>query len=222
MTELINAALLLINLPFTILLGLVLVYWLFVILGGLNMHGLHVDAHGFHFDAPDVDAHVEVDGGGGDQPAFGSFYPMLAFLNIGKVPFMVIFSFLILFMWMGAILANHYLNSGAAILFAALLLIPNFLIATILTKIVTLPLVPLFRALTTDPDLIETAVGQACIVTLAADEDKVGQAEVTTGGAPLLVSVKPLKGGAITKGTKAIIIKKSDTRDFYWIDLLND
>ena len=139
MQELLHAATSPVNIIFTSLLVVVLIYWLSVIVGAL-----HIDSFDFDFDHDvdvdleidhdiDVDHDVDVDGG----HEVGWFAGALHFFNFGRVPFMVIMTFLVLSMWSISILGNYYIG-GNSWSFAAILFFPNLAISLLITKIITI------------------------------------------------------------------------------------
>ena len=96
MKELWEQALLPYNLPLTLSLGLVVLFWVFSLLGAIGVDALDVD----------IDADADADGGGlGDLPA-----AMLRLVNAGSVPLTVVLSVLVLAMWMTSLCLNFYLN----------------------------------------------------------------------------------------------------------------
>jgi len=216
MTELFQAAFSAVNIVYTMLLILVLLYWLSVILGGLDMNSFDVD---LDFDADldvdmDVDADVDMDTGGG---ANGWFVGILHFFNFGKLPTMVILSFVILFAWMINVLVNHYLGDGS-LLFAAMLMIPNLFVSLVLTKVLTTPLIPVFKQLNTPEKEIDY-VGMTCKLIVPANETKKGQAEVMHKNGVLLIYVKVDQGdvGEIQKGEEAVIVRPSKDESYFLI-----
>ncbi|HEX8658418.1 MAG TPA: hypothetical protein VF690_12820, partial [Hymenobacter sp.] len=101
MTELLQAAIAPPNLVATGLLVFVLLYWLTVIVGLLDMKSvdLSIDDHGhFHYDG-----HVPHDG-----ISTSWLNGALAFFNLGRIPLMVFLSFVFLPLWVGSILANYF------------------------------------------------------------------------------------------------------------------
>lgn len=214
MNELLQAALSPVNLLYTFLLALVLLYWLTVIVGALDMNALDVD---FDLDMDsdidiDVDSNVDVDSGSG-----GWFAGALQFFNFGKMPMMIILSFTILFTWMINILMNHYIGQGS-MPFAIALMLPNLFVSLLLTKLFTTPLVPLFAQLNTSEENVDY-IGMTCKVLVPATETKKGQAEVFHNNSALLVYIKVSKNdvGSIRKGEQAVIVDKAKDSAFYYI-----
>lgn len=203
-----------INLPFTLLLMIVLLYWLTVIVGLLdvNLFDLDVDTH--------IHPHVHVDKGvqiDVDADA-GFFSTILAFFNVGKVPFMIVISLLALFLWIGSMLGNHYIGQGSG-LTAFLLLIPNLAVGLFLTKFLTNPLRHLFRDTPNEFESNRAMVGRTCTILLPVSDQKIGQAEVAVQrGAPVLVIVKTTDGHQLVRGEKGLIIDYDKASHTYLIE----
>ncbi|RMG67737.1 MAG: hypothetical protein D6722_12680, partial [Bacteroidetes bacterium] len=108
MTELYELSISPPNLPYTILLGLMVVYWLTVIIGAIDLDFLDFDVDvdtDVDVDA-EVDTEVEVDGeadGAGGVSGAGWFLTTASFFNLGSVPFMIFMSFLCLSLWVGSV-----------------------------------------------------------------------------------------------------------------------
>ncbi len=189
------------NLPFTILLGLVLLYWIGVILGALDIElfdlGLAVEG------GTDIDADAGALGGGG--------IALLQFFHVGTVPLSILLSFFILSLWIISIVANYYLGSGS-LLVVLLLLVPNVIASLFLTKLFTLPIRAIFRRLESESHEHEVVVGKICTVKTSRVDPRTGQAEVATGGAPLLLNVRTRGDEVLERGDEAIIVDY-DTRD---------
>lgn len=213
MLELLEAAILPINIVFTILLAIVLLYWVSVILGALDISTFDVDIEADVDIDMDADLDADVDGG----HSGGWFIAALSFFNFGKVPFMVVMTFLILSMWAISILTNHYLGGGSA-LFALGAFIPNLCISLIVTKIATSPLVPIFRNFNKTEAPVDY-IGKTCTLVLPATTTEMGQAEVEYEGKFLLVSVKVEENDVpvILRKEKAVIVGEAENGKYYFI-----
>lgn len=232
MSEVFAESIRLVNLPFTLLLGLIVLYWLFVGLGLLDMHlfsdgdvDLHTDAHAdvhadgdVHVDAhADGHVHVHGDKAGAHAHHEGSFLGhTLAFLNIGEVPVMIVVSVLTLCLWLGAIIGNHYINSGSVIAPLAII-VCNFGIASVLTRYLTMPLKPLFRAITRDYDDAVQIIGQHCTVITSEATPEFGQASIKTKGSPVLLNVRTMDGAQLPKGAIAVVVREDKERGIHFI-----
>lgn len=219
MQALLHEALLPVNLAFTVLLIFVMLYWLTVMLGLIDISAVDVD---LEVDA-DIDADVDLDADTDtevDSAQHGWIGSSLQFFNFGRVPFMVVFSFLTLCLWALSLLSNHYFGQGSWGT-AAILFIPNLAIALLATKIITTPLVPLFRHFDGSTEPVDY-IGQECTLTLPASAIAMGQAEVLINDTPLLVNVKPSEGAPLERGTKALIVNESPDGRYYLVKQLVD
>ena len=228
MKELLEASVSLVNVIPTTLLVFVILYWLIVILGLIDMdainldldhdvtveHEIHTTFH-THADIPTKDVAVkemhttEVANSGNWMQA------ALVFFNLGKVPFMVFMSFLILPIWAISILVNHYLGNSS-ILVAVALLIPNILISFFIAKILTTPFVKVFSYLHNDPDK-QQVLGQICTVLLPAGSGKLGQAVINNKGNTILLNVKSADGHTLEKGKSALVLEFNKEKQYYLI-----
>ena len=135
MKEIWEQALLSYNLPLTILLGLVFLFWIFSLIG-----------------MGDADAELEVDGAidaeaDGDVDTDGVFGFLMRVVNAQDIPVMLVLSLLTLFMWAGAISSNYYFNPGQSSGLAFVFLIVNFFLSVLMVKFTTQPLRPFFARL---------------------------------------------------------------------------
>jgi len=212
MNELIQIAFSPVNIVYTFLLILVISYWLFIIIGAMDFGAFDLD---FDFDADmdvDVDMDADVSTGGA-----GSLAGVLHFFNFGKLPFMVIMSFVILSAWTISILTNYYFGGGY-ILFGLALLFPNLFVSLCLTKVITTPLIPIFEKMESGIAPVDY-IGMTCKLILPASNSKLGQAEVLIDDSPLLVNVK-VESETIDdfeKGAEAIILRKEKNKPYYII-----
>ncbi len=212
MNELIQVAFSPVNIVYTFLLILVVMYWLSIIIGVLDFGMFDFD---FDIEA-DADLDADIDAGG-----VGSIAGFLHFFNFGKLPFMVIMSFVILSCWSISVLLNQY--GGGSILFALAIAAPNILVSLFLAKVITMPLIPVFEKLDTGVEPVDY-IGMTAKLVLAAGTSKMGQAEVLIEDSPLLINVKLDNENSenLKKGEEVIILRKEKNQNFYIIKKLND
>jgi hypothetical protein len=209
MTELLQAAISPPNLVATGLLVFVLLYWLTVIVGLLDMKtvDLSIHDHGhLHYDS-----HAPHDGLGTSW-----LNGALAFFNLGRIPLMVFLSFVFLPLWVGSILANYYTGNTSLLLGLAFLL-PLFIGSLFVAKFLTLPFVKLFTALEKDHDAGAVVIGKVCTLVLPATADHLGQASVRIDGAPLMLNVRSI-GAPLAKGETALVIDFDAARKCYLVE----
>ncbi len=216
MTEFIEACLAPVNLTLTVILGLCVIYWLFVILGALDLESLDFD---FDVDTDvdvDVDADVDIDASIGDASVGVS---MMRFLNIGYVPVTILLSVFVLTLW--TISVGTYLIAGSLAVLTQLIALPLMIVgAVFVTKILTHPAKILYKKIKDqeEAEAMIHIVGSRCrVVSLTVDHRR-GQVEVDTDGAPLLLNARTSDSkSTLKKGDEAVIVSEDDTRNVYYI-----
>ena len=190
------------NLPFTIMLILVSSYWLMVIFGFLGAEAFDLDLD-LDVDAGvDIDAGVDVDGdfdvGGASGGGFGT--SALTFFHFHEAPLMLIVSIFTFNMWAVSLLSNHYLNAEYSWVISLLWFGPNLILCLLLTKLILLPFVPLFRYISSGEAAKLKIVGQTCLITTSEVTAKFGMAEIPQEGPPVQINVRAEKGEEFRKG----------------------
>ena len=216
MQELLQAALSPANFVYSLLLVAVLLYWLGIIFGALDISAFDID---LDVDADvDIDVDADVDAHAGAHGEVGWFAGALHFFNFGKLPFMLVMSFVVFFCWAFSILGHHYIGHGS-LLFSLALIFPSLFVSLLLTKIITTPLVPMFKNLDAGEEAVDY-IGEECMLTLPANPSKMGQAQVTIGNSTLLINVKvsEQKPEALYKGDKALIVGSDKEKKYFIIE----
>lgn len=194
-----------VNLFYTFLLLFMLVYWLSVIFGALDVHFLDVDLDA-DVDADidtDVDAHI----GGGWLAG------TLQFFNIGRVPFMTILTIVILNGWILMLLGNYYLGQNSWWFFAAAF-IPILFFSLLIAKLITTPLIPVFNRLNTAAEPV-AYLGREGRLRLPASYDMFGQMEVVIDDSSFLLSVRTATPETtIPSGADVRIVDRLDNGQF--------
>jgi hypothetical protein len=240
MIEVLLESVRLVNLPFTLLLGIVVIYWLLVTVGLLDFD-FHADAGGdFQADGGGADAHLPetdvhhsaelahstVEGttdheAASHKAAHGSvgvgwFAHLLQFVNIGEVPVMIVLSVLALSLWISSMTVNHYLNNHS-VLRALLFLGPILVISAVITRYATMPLKRIFALLNREQDEYKSLIGQSCIVTTSEITRDFGQAQIETRGAPLLINVRAAEEEPLRKGETALVVREDKQKNVYYV-----
>ena len=215
MRELMSAAVAWVNLPYTVLFVAVLLYWLTVVMGILDIDIFNLDV-----DA-DMDVDVGVDGGHADvHGGGGAVHATLHFFHVGDVPVAILLSFLFVSMWVGSILANHHLENES-MLTALAIFPPNLLAGMLVSKILAMPFAKIFRAMggkDINQDL--KIIGSTCTVVSGSVTKEVGQAEIETAAAPVRLNVRAAKGQSFGKGQRAVIAAYDEKNRVYIIKSL--
>lgn len=200
MLELLKTSISGVNLIPTTLLGMVILYWVIVIIGAID-----IDFFDFDLDIPDGDI------------VTNPFYGFLGFLNIGDLPFMLVLSIFSLSFWVIAMIVS-VLSFTSLTLVSALLLIPNVVLSLFITKAVTHPLKGLFRGIMKDVESETKIEGQICTLLCDITYGRLGQAEIERVGSSILINVKIDDDQEnMYKGDKAFVVKKDSNRDCYII-----
>lgn len=205
MSELLQAAFSTVNILPTAMLAFVLVYWIAVIFGLLDLDFLDIE----------VETGNDVNAGG--ISAIAWLNSALAFFNLGKIPLMVFLTFVALPFWTISILVNYYLHNDSVVI-GMLYLLPGLVVALFISKVLTMPFIKLFAALEIEHESAATVIGQICTVVLPANTTELGQASVKTKGSPLLLNVKTTMGSSLKKGETALVIDYNNENNFYLIE----
>jgi hypothetical protein len=205
MNELLQAAAAPANIIPTALLAFVLLYWLVVLVGLIDLDFINIEV--------ETDGEPDVSG----TEAIVWLNSALAFFNLGRIPFMLFLSFLLLPFWALTLLANYYLGTGGNF-WGFLLLLPALIAALFISKILTTPFVKLFDILEKEHDSNAVVIGQVCTITLPASPTELGQATVKTEGSPLLLNVKTTGSANIRKGETALVIDYDEKSKYYLIE----
>lgn len=211
MSELLTEALRWYNMPWTILLGIVALYWVIAAIGIIDLDFLDFD---FDLDA-DADIDLDADAGGSDSSMIGNF---LKFLQLGEVPIMIVFSFITTFAWVFSLLGNYYLNPGNNAIVGVLISASSTVPTVLITGIAMRPFAMLYGYLEEKSDGNETMIGRACIVRTDRVDEHFGQAEVSTPEGPLIINVRICEGSEMLKHSdSALIISQNKEHMFYTV-----
>lgn len=197
-----------INLALAALLGLCLLYWVVVIVFGLAAEALDAVLGLLDFGV-DADADFDTSGGG----KFGLGLVGSRLLNLGRVPVAVTATVLIFVVW-AVNLLSYPLQREWGYGWRLLALVPIFVLALPVTKVLTWPVAKLFDHVR-ESDRPLKLVGQTCRITSFAAGDGRGQAQVATAGSPLLLNVRSTPGSALSHGDEAVIVEHDAAQGVY-------
>jgi hypothetical protein len=211
---------------YTVLLGVAVVYWLFVMVGAAHIDALGDGAADGALDGVDGGGHADlgghldgVDGGHADGPDgghadgadgdadSGALSGILASLKLRSAPATVVLSVLVLFAWLFSVLAMQGVAAwlpGGGDLVRLLVLVGAPLAALPLTSLAVRPLARVFVAnqATKSQDL----VGKVATVRTGTVTERFGEALLEDGGAGLVVRVRVDDAGAALKRGDQVVI----------------
>ena len=194
------------NLPYTLLLSLVVLYWIMVMVGGID-----TDALDLHF----TEADVGLDG----VHAGAAFDGFLEYFNFKKVPVSVIVSFFALSCWVVGMLANHWIHRTSSSLLGLVVLVPTVVAGAFLAKFLTRPLIPLFKETRKHTAEHEDLIGRRVRVISSKADGSFGRVELEGDGAPITLSVRT-EGETLPKGVEAVILYLDEKQQVYVITQL--
>lgn len=200
-----QAAIHVVNLPGTLLLGMVVLYWMTVIFGVMDMSSLDVDL-------PEIELEGDIDG----SPAAAAFEPFFEYFNIKYVPISIFISFFAVVFWGVGMTFNDLLGSVERPLMGLVVFGGNLVFSAHAAKWITWPMVPIFKQMRKDVSAKRDLVGSRVIVVSSKVDAGFGRAEITDEGAPITLNVRT-EGEELLKGTEAVILQHDSERDIYLI-----
>ncbi len=210
MIEFINECIQPVNLPVTILLGLVLMYWLMVIIGLFGMDVIDLDLDGDFDIEGGIDTNVDT------GSVIGDFF---RFMHMGDVPVMIVVSFFVVSMWIVTIITNHYFNADFSWLITGFLIVPNLIVSLVATKIVVMPFATMFQH-ENDIELDrQDMIGRIGVVKTSEITHLFGQIEVAHDGPPVVLNARTGTDENLAQGDAAKIISYNAADDTYLVQL---
>ncbi|MFC5047319.1 hypothetical protein ACFSTE_07645 [Aquimarina hainanensis] len=229
-----------VNLVLTLLMLLLVIYWIFTMISGIDFD-LDVDVD---IDA-DIDTDFEIDtdtsieGGNLDfedianteinkEDVIGKkrkplkwWQILLIYFNFVGLPFMFTFSAWIFIWWLcttiTTTITHTYDHSMGYVIFLAGI-VPSLL----LTKFFTTPFKSFFKNLNQDGDEAYDLIGRTGISQSTIAESKLGTAEIVIDKNPITIYIKSLHGEQINYKEKILIIKQSEDHNHYFVQSYND
>ncbi len=243
--KLIDAAAAFPTVIFTVLLGIILVYWLFVILGALDLDlfsgdaDVDVDVGGGHdvgmpkdigmpkggMGMPKGGADLDVDMGDGSYLAkSGGLVNLLRPLGLSRVPITITVTFIVLCSWTFCLLIIHYLTQiwpdGPRWLIGTIGFVGSLFLSVPLTALLITPLGPMFH---TEPGKTRAHyLGSTCEITTGHVDADFGQAKIEDGGDVLVIPVRCDSGKQFQRYGKALVIDYDDERQAYLVEPMDD
>lgn len=197
---------------YTVLLGVVLIYWVLAVLGMVDIEHAGVD---FHVEAPHVHTHAD-----GDSSDIGHIASYVVAFGLNGVPFSVAVSLLVLVSWTVCCLGGEWLlplvpTVPLKLVAGTVLLVASAVIAIPVTAVAIRPLKGLFVSHTAVSNA--ALVGQACRVVTGVVNEKDGRAEISRRGASLNIRVWAPTPNTLKRGSHALILEYDEVAGRYLI-----
>lgn len=201
----------------TVLTALSLVYWVFVLFSG--------DGLDFGLDA-DLDVATEVgDVTDVDSPESGDvgfFSKALDFINVGKVPIMVIITLFKMISWLVTLVSSVVFEIGKFGFWSILILIPVFVFVYFIMHWITKPLVKFYENLGYKGEDPIDFLGRIGKMKSTIQDQKTGSAEFYINGDVIRLNVISKNGDKIEYNDSVVIVNESkDKKIFYVIKEIN-
>lgn len=207
MLELLEFSITGVNVIPTVLLIFVIVYWLIVILGVIDVDTVDID---LDVDV-DVDADIDV------EVELGGLASVLSFFNIGHMPLMIFLTFFALPLWVSTILINDFLGIHSFLL-GLVTFLPLFIGSLFVAKFLTIPIANFYRKIRQDTEAVKYIVGQICVAKLPISDKSLSQAEIKVNGTSVLINAKTRNGLSITKGEQALVVEHNEGEKYYYVE----
>lgn len=200
---------------FSIMSIVMLLYWMAVILAGLDPDLFSID-----FDS-DMDTNLDSNSHDlpdrTDTPEGSGFMKILEFFNFDELPLMFILTIIFFSMWFVGINVNFYLGIESTWL-GLLLLIPNFILSLFIVKIFSRPLSYFYKQVNHKGEPEIDFLGRRCVVFSALDDLKTGQIQLSVNGDPIRLSARSNTDEKLTAGQEAVIVSESVDKKYYLIE----
>ena len=217
-----------VNLPLSVLVIVLLVYWMVTLISGIDFD--------LDFDVDidvDIDINPGIEGGSADfhevsntelnkedvvgrrRRPLAWWQVVLIYFNFVGLPFMFTFTSWIFIWWIftaTVTVITESINNS----FGFLLMLIGFFPSLIITKIVTTPFKVFFKNLNQHGDLPIDVLGRVGVCLSNIKDNKLGSAEVKTEGTHLSINIRSLDGAPIGYKERILIIKQSQDKSFYY------
>ncbi|MCH8555256.1 MAG: YqiJ family protein [Schleiferiaceae bacterium] len=198
------------NFVLTLLLGIVMLYWLVVIFTGFD----------FDIDGPDAEANASgPDVGNVESP--GAWQAILEFFYIGELPVMFLASIVVVSMWFINVNVT-FLFGWSHSLLGFLIYIPSFIVSMLITKVVARPFIKLYALFNHKGEAPIDFIGKLGRVTSPLSKERLGQIEVRIDADFLLIYARAMDDEEIGHDETVIILEKSFDGKHYLVQRYNN
>jgi hypothetical protein len=212
MKELIEISFSPVNAFFTIMSIIMVIYWLLVIIAGIDPDLFSVD-----FDSADIDVDTDLDiDADGDADGNG-FIKILEYFNFDELPLMFIITIIFFSMWLVGVNITYYVGIESTLL-GFLLIIPNFILSLFVVKLFSKPLGYLYKQVNHKGEPEIDFLGRRCRVVSSVSHDKTGQIELTVNGDPIKIYARSNTQEKLATGQQAVIVGESEDKKYYLVE----
>jgi membrane protein implicated in regulation of membrane protease activity len=202
------------NAIMTILTGLTALYWIVTFLVGDIFGDAGVDTD-LEVKGADVDTDLEGDVDNSVDKSF--FQKALEFVNIGKMPFMVVYSVFKFVAWIITLTSSVFLGLSSWGWKSVFILIPAFLVAYLITRYATKPLVKVYDAMGYNGEEPQELMGRVARMKSTISGNMIGAAEVKVQSDIIRINVKSKTGESLSYDAEVMIQDESPDKKFYLV-----
>ncbi len=202
------------NAIMTVLTGITALYWIFTFIAGDFLGDLDF--------SPDIDTGVDVDTDtdadvADNAPEKSFFAKAMEYINVGKVPFMVVYSTFKFISWILTLVSSVLLGAASWGWKSALLLLPVFFVAYFITRYATKPFIRIYRAMGYTGEEAHDLIGRVAQMRSAIQEQKIGSAELVIKNDVIRINVMSKSGAPIAYNADVMIAEESKDKRYYLV-----
>ncbi|MGN7783536.1 hypothetical protein ACTJIJ_03380 [Niabella sp. 22666] len=184
------------------------IYWIITIFTGLDL------------DVTDADADLDHDHPETQHSGDSAWDSVLKFFYIGELPILFILSLVSIFMWL--ILVNVTPLLGWEDKWIGFVLyLPAFIVGLLLTKVVAMPFLKLYRMFNHKGEQSIDFIGKVGTVVAGIRQNKIGQIEIKHESDVIRVYAKSMTDEEYKTGEQVIILEASSDEKFYLVQSYN-
>jgi hypothetical protein len=202
------------NAIMTILTGVTALYWITTFFAGDLFGDSDVDGD-FSTHGADVDTDIDADDDVSSDKSF--FQKALEFVNIGKVPFMVVYSVFKFLAWIITLTSSVALGLAGWGWKSVVILIPAFFVAYLVTRFATRPLIKVYDAMGYNGEEPQELMGRIARMRSTISGDKIGAAEVKIQNDIIRINVQSKTGDPIEYDADVMIAGESPDKKYYLV-----
>jgi hypothetical protein len=207
------------NAIMTILTGITAFYWIFTMIAG-DWFG-DADAHtDFHIGGADLDTDPDADIDGDIHDATGDksfFQKALEYINIGKMPFMIVYSIFKFIAWIVTLMSSLILGLASWGWKSVFILLPVFVVAFIITRYATKPLVKFYNAIGYNGEEAYDLLGRTARMRCSIKGNTIGAAELKVQSDLIRILVQSKTGEPLDYNTEVMIADESADKKYYLV-----
>lgn len=202
----------------TVLTGITALYWIFTFIAGDFLGDLDLSTEFDTEIAADAGADTDTDADINDGTGERSFLSKsMEFINIGKVPFMVVYSTFKFIAWIITLLSSMLFGFSALGWKSALLLAPIFIVAYFITRYATKPFIRIYKAMGYNGEEKHDLIGRVARMRSSISGDKIGSAELVIHNDVIRISVKSKDGAVLPYNTEVMIADEAKDKRYYLV-----